>query len=154
MFGRKKVEEPEVIEKPIERKPVVPVFTPSRVTTIARDVTLTGDFITNDLMEIKGNIKGNIISEGKVHVAEGGLLRGDVKATDILVDGSVDGKVIISNVAEISNTGSLQGTLETKTLVTNPQSHFDGRLSMIPERMKPHVDPIPEPDQDSSPIEY
>ena len=89
-------------------------------------------------------------AETKIHIAEGGMLNGDAKATDILVDGEVDGKIVISNIAEISDTGSMQGALEVKTLVTNPGSHFDGRLSIVPERMKPHVDIS----EDSSAIEY
>ena len=149
MFGKKKVEEPVVIEKP--QPQAAPVFTPSRVTTIAKDVTLVGDFVTGDMLEIKGTLKGNVISETRIHVANGGLLKGDAKASDILIDGEADGKIIIGNVAEVSDTGSLMGTLETKTFVTHPQSHFDGRLALIPERMKPHAEPDSE---DASVIEY
>ena len=148
MFGKKRPEEPVVIEKPVEKE--APKFVPSRVTTIAKDVTLVGDFITADTLEIRGTLKGDVISETKIHIAEGGMLNGDAKATDILVDGEVDGKIVISNIAEISDTGSMQGALEVKTLVTNPGSHFDGRLSIVPERMKPHVDIS----EDSSAIEY
>ena len=148
MFGRKKPEEPVVIEKPVVKE--APKFVPSRVTTIAKDVTLVGDFITADTLEIKGTLKGDVASETKIHVAESGVLNGDVKATDILVDGEVDGNMIISNIAEISDTGSMQGSLEVKTLLTNPGSHFDGRLSIIPERMKPHADVS----EDASAIEY
>jgi len=153
MFGRKKYEEPEevVIQKP-EPVKEEPKFVPSRVTTIGKDVTLVGDFVTSDTLEIKGTLKGNIISDVKVHVAQGGILNGDAKASDILVDGDVDGTIIINNVAEISNTGSMQGNLETKTFVTNRESHFEGRLSIIPDRMKHREEPAPEPD--SSAIQY
>jgi cytoskeletal protein CcmA (bactofilin family) len=150
MFGRKRQEEPEpvVIEKPVA--PERPRYVPARVTTIGRDVTLVGDFITSDTLEIKGTLKGNVVSDTRIHIAESGVLNGDAKATDILVDGVADGRIIISNVAEISNTGSLQGALEVKTLVTNPGSHFDGKLSIIPERMKVHEEIV----EDSSAIEY
>ena len=150
MFGRKRQEEPEpvVIEKPVA--PERPRYVPARVTTIGRDVTLVGDFITSDTLEIKGTLKGNVVSDTRIHIAESGVLNGDAKATDILVDGVADGRIMISNVAEISNTGSLQGALEVKTLVTNPGSHFDGKLSIIPERMKVHEEIV----EDSSDIEY
>ena len=148
MFGKKKQEEPVVIEKPEVRE--APRYVPSRVTTIAKDVTLVGDFITADTLEIKGTLNGDVVSETRIHVAEGGVLKGNAKASDILVDGEVDGKIIVSNIAEISDTGSLQGALEVKTLVTNPGSHFDGRLSIIPERMKPRSDVS----EDASAIEY
>ena len=150
MFGRKRQEEPEpvVIEKPVA--PERPRYVPARVTTIGRDVTLVGDFITSDTLEIKGTLKGNVVSDTRIHIAESGVLNGDAKATDILVDGVADGRIMISNVAEISNTGSLQGALEVKTLVTNPGSHFDGKLSITPERMKVHEEIV----EDSSAIEY
>ena len=149
MFGKKKPEEPVVIEKPTVKEEA-PKFVPSRVTTIGKDVTLVGDFITADTLEVRGTLKGDVVSETKIHIAEGGSLNGDVKATDILVDGQVDGRIVISNIAEISDTGSMQGALEVKTLVTNPGSYFDGRLSIVPERMKPHVDIS----DDASAIEY
>ena len=148
MFGRKRTEEPvPVVEKPVE--PKAPSFVPSRVTTIGKGVTLIGDFITSDTLEIKGTLKGDIVSESKIHIAEGGFLNGDAKASDVLVDGEIDGTLIISNVAEISDTGSLKGALDVKTLITNPGSHFDGRLTITPERMK-----APEEVPDSSEIEY
>ncbi len=150
MFGRKKPDEPVVIEKPVIKEPEPPRFVPSRITTIGKDVTLVGDFITADALEIKGTLRGDVISETKIHIAQGGILNGDAKASDILVDGSVEGTMVISNVAEISDTGSLQGALEVKTLITNPGSHFDGRLSIVPERMKPRQDAV----EDSSAIEY
>ncbi|MBO4818625.1 MAG: polymer-forming cytoskeletal protein [Firmicutes bacterium] len=150
MFGKKKPEEPVVIEKPVVKEETPARFVPSRVTTIGKDVTLVGDFITADTLEIRGTLKGDVVSETKIHIAEGGTLNGDAKATDILVDGQVDGRIVISNIAEISDTGSMQGALEVKTLVTNPGSHFDGRLSIVPERMKPHVDVS----EDASAIEY
>ena len=150
MFGRKKPDEPVVIEKPVIKEPEPPRFVPSRITTIGKDVTLVGDFITGDALEIKGTLRGDVISETKIHIAQGGILNGDAKASDILVDGSVEGTMVISNVAEISDTGSLQGALEVKTLITNPGSHFDGRLSIVPERMKPRQDAV----EDSSAIEY
>ncbi len=150
MFGRKKPDEPVAIEKPVIKEPEPPRFVPSRITTIGKDVTLVGDFITGDALEIKGTLRGDVISETKIHIAQGGILNGDAKASDILVDGSVEGTMVISNVAEISDTGSLQGALEVKTLITNPGSHFDGRLSIVPERMKPQQDAV----EDSSAIEY
>ena len=150
MFGRKKPDEPVVIEKPVIKEPEQPRFVPSRITTIGKDVTLVGDFITGDALEIKGTLRGDVISETKIHIAQGGILNGDAKASDILVDGNVEGTMVISNVAEISDTGSLQGALEVKTLITNPGSHFDGRLSIVPERMKPQQDAV----EDSSAIEY
>ena len=150
MFGKKKPEEPVVVEKPVAREPEKPRFVPSKVTTIGKDVTLVGDFITGDTLEIKGTLRGDVISETKIHIAQGGSMSGDAKASDILVDGSVEGTMVISNVAEISDTGSLQGALEVKTLITNPGSHFDGRLSIIPERMKPREETA----EDSSAIEY
>ena len=147
MFGKKKVEEP-VIQQPVEKKE--PEFVPSKVTTIAKDVTLVGDFVTQDTIELKGTVRGNIISGAKVHVAQGGMLQGSAKATDITVDGTVDGNVTISNTSEISDTGSLEGSLETKTFITCNGSHFDGKLKIVPERMTSEEKAA----EDSSTIQY
>ncbi len=148
MFGRKKQEEPEVIVKPEVKQPAA--YVPSRLTTIGKGVVLVGDFITADTLEIKGALKGDVLSEGKIHVAEGGVLNGDAKASDVLVGGEINGNLVISNIAEVSDTGSFQGSLETKKFVTNPGSYFEGKLTMIPDRMKQKE----EETEDSSTIEY
>ena len=148
MFGKKKAEE----VKPAAPAPVVPEtpkFVPTRITTIGRDVTFEGDFITNDPIEVKGTVKGSIFSKTDIHISEEGFLNGDAKAEDIRIDGTVDGTVVIDNVTQISQTGTMTGSLKTGKFQIDPRAYFDGRLQMTSARQVAAED---QP-EDATPIE-
>ena len=157
MFGKKEINEnqefeymsePQVREStqelpPIEEAPkqpnddasantetaAKPEYSPSSVTVVGRGITFVGDFVSEDPIEIRGALNGNIVSSNVVHVAKDGLLYGGAKAFELQVDGIVEGTSVIKTYSIISDTGSYKGKLSTGLLRTSPDAFFEGHLS-------------------------
>lgn len=153
MFGKKKTEEPviaaePVIEEPAAREPepieIEPEFVPAKTTVIAPGVTMVGDFITQDPMEIRGEIRGNVISEKSMHIFANGKLTGDAKVLDLSIDGKAEGKLIVDELTTLSDTGAIKGSLKTSRFSSAPGSSFSGNFSMEP-KAAPVKEPEPAP---------
>ena len=141
MFGRKKPEEPIIEEKPVitsEQADVKEIkYTASKVTVIGEGVSMVGDFVTNDPIELKGTLRGSVISDTSLHIAKTGKMNGDAKISDISVDGVVDGTLVVEGLASISNTGVMKGSLQTARFASEPGSIFDGTFTMSTPKKKP-----------------
>lgn len=150
MFGRKKPEpaQEEIIvkvEEPVaEPEPVVEVKKEVKPagTFIAEGVTLVGNFETSDDFEIKGTVRGMVISTNTMHIDSTGALYGDAKVKNLYVDGEVEGSVIVEKASVISESGRLKGNLATATFQTDPGSYFDGALKLEVPKKAPEPAPV------------
>lgn len=124
------IQGPQPLTRPEEEVPKQPVFIPSEVTVVGHGITLVGDFISEEPIEINGVLKGNVVSSSTVHVAKDGLLQGGAKAFELQVDGNVEGSSVIKTYSIISDTGSYRGKLQTGLLRTAPDAFFEGQLSL------------------------
>ena len=144
MFGRKKTEEVETVTVQTNEKPkeaAKPVFKPSSKTVIAEGVSMVGDFVTTDPIEISGNVRGNIISESSIHVSKSGLLRGDARVADLTIDGTIEGSMVVEGLASITDSGVMRGSLQTSRFASQPGSVFDGTFTMSSAKKKTEETP-------------
>lgn len=133
MFGKKKPDEinTEALQvETVPQKPAAPKYAPSKKTVIADGVTMVGDFVTSDPMEINGTVKGNVVSEKNLYVSRTGRLRGDARVSELLVDGNVQGAIVVEGLSTISGSGIMRGSLQTARFASEPGSVFDGTFSM------------------------
>ena len=142
MFGRKKTDEAENKQVQSAQQPDTgqqspkQAFTPSTKTVIADGVSMVGDFVTSDPIEIKGDVQGTIFSDSTMHVAQSGVLHGEAKVSELTVDGTVDGSMVVDGLASISNTGVVKGSLQTARFASQPGSVFDGTFTMAIAKKK------------------
>lgn len=145
MFGKKKPEpaeeeiivkvEPVIEAEPVaaEKKEVKPAGT-----FIAEGVTFIGNFETGDDFEIKGTVRGTVVSTKPMHIDSTGALYGDAKVESLYVDGEVEGTVVVEDLSVLSETGKLKGNLSTAKLQSAPGSAFEGSLKMeLPKKAQP-----------------
>ncbi|MGP1958775.1 MAG: bactofilin family protein [Arsenophonus sp. NC-CH8-MAG3] len=79
------------------------------VTTISKESFFKGDVTILGDINVWGNIKGNItVTEGTIHIMQGGKIEGEIQASDIIIDGLVDGACLGNNLDILEN-GELRG---------------------------------------------
>jgi cytoskeletal protein CcmA (bactofilin family) len=61
---------------------------------VTRDSTFKGDIVTNDCVEISGEFIGSIECKKDLIINEFGSVTGDVKASRVITEGKIDGKVL------------------------------------------------------------
>ena len=74
---------------------------------------------------LNGDIKGNKL----VHIGKTGLVKGNVTAETVVVDGEVSGEILADKV-EIGTTGKAYATITSAVFVIQEGGVFEGRKKM------------------------
>jgi cytoskeletal protein CcmA (bactofilin family) len=92
--------------------------------TIRGDLTATGGF------RIDGTIEGSVESKAAIVIGESGVVRGDVRGTDIVVAGQVVGNITCSGHLEILAKGRIEGDIDAKSVRIETGGVFRGLSRM------------------------
>lgn len=91
---------------------------------------IIGNIETNGDIRIDGNIEGNIISKGKVVIGANGLVKGEVQCANAELSGSLEGKILVSDLLSLKSTSKLTGEMKVGKLSIEPGAIFIGNCSM------------------------
>lgn len=97
---------------------------------IGKGTVLEGNIETSGNIRIEGRIIGNIKSRSKVALGSSSLVDGNVAAQNADIEGTVKGKVEISDLLVLKATGTVQGDIVTGKLVVEPGAVFNGTCKM------------------------
>jgi cytoskeletal protein CcmA (bactofilin family) len=81
-----------------------------------------GDF------EVRGRVQGDIVLDGRVLVAAGGLVLGTIEALHIAVSGTVRGDLIAEDGVEISGSGQVEGNVTSPRVAIEAGAKVRGHL--------------------------
>ena len=146
LFGKKEPEgrtpgaqpPPAKKDMPVEQKKAAPSSKPG---TAARDSSKDTTYLGKNL-KINGNVtgEGNLIIlgtfdgefklKGQLKVAQGAVIKGNIEATGVSVNGKVDGTIVASERILLDNTASMKGRLVTPKISIQDGAVFDGELQM------------------------
>jgi cytoskeletal protein CcmA (bactofilin family) len=91
---------------------------------------ITGNIETNGDIRIDGNIEGNIVSKGKVVVGNNGMVKGEIHCVNAELSGSVDGKLVVSELLSLKTTCRITGDIKIGKLSIEPGAMFSGVCHM------------------------
>jgi len=91
---------------------------------------ITGDVSTNGDIRIDGLLTGNLKTKGKLVIGETGSIKGEITCKNSVVEGSVNGKIIVSELLTMKATSSLKGDINTRRLAIEPGAKFTGNCNM------------------------
>jgi cytoskeletal protein CcmA (bactofilin family) len=77
-----------------------------------------------------GTIEGNCEIEGPVTLAEGGTWQGTLRATDVVVAGTVKGDVIARQRVEVAGTARIIGSLAGNSIAVAEGAIIDGEIKV------------------------
>ena len=100
-------------------------------TVIGAHASFKGDLETNKPLRIDGRFEGRICSESLVMVSEDAEHKGDMRCSDLHVDGTAEGTIVCSNRLELTSKGAVTGVVTTKNLVLVPGALLNGQCNMI-----------------------
>jgi cytoskeletal protein CcmA (bactofilin family) len=96
---------------------------------IAKDLKINGELKSTGLIEIEGNIIGNIKSN-TVTIRESGFVNGEIQADVLNVKGRFDGKIKVKTL-NISEKANITGTMEYSILSVEDGAFIDGTFKCI-----------------------
>jgi cytoskeletal protein CcmA (bactofilin family) len=93
---------------------------------LGQSLTIRGDLKADGGFRIDGNVEGNVESKSAIVVGESGVVRGDVRGTDIVVAGTIQGNVTCTGHLEILATGRIAGEIDAKSFRIETGGVFRG----------------------------
>lgn len=103
------------------------------INQIGLGTEITGDISTNGDIRFEGSLFGNLRTKGKVVVGETGNVKGEINCKNSVIEGKIEGKIIVSELLTLKATSSLKGDIITRRLAIEPGAKFTGNCSMEAE---------------------
>ncbi len=109
------------------------------INLIGTGTTIEGNIVSNGDIRIDGGLKGNLSTKGKVIVGDTGKVSGEVNCRNFEVEGSVDGKVFVSELLSLRSKSKILGDITTNKLAIEPGAVFTGKCDMSASNPTPNV---------------
>jgi cytoskeletal protein CcmA (bactofilin family) len=97
---------------------------------LGKSLVVQGDLKADGAFRIDGTVEGNVLSKSAVYIGEGGVVRGDVSGSDVVIAGQVSGNVSCTGHLEIVATGRIEGDLDAKSVRIETGGVFRGTSRM------------------------
>lgn len=94
---------------------------------------ITGDVSTNGDIRFDGILTGNLKTKGKVVIGETGAIKGEINCKNSVVEGKIEGKMIVGELLTLKATSSFTGDISTRRLAIEPGAKFSGNCNMSAE---------------------
>lgn len=105
-------------------------------TLISQGCKFQGNLYSPSYTRIDGTIDGNLTGDSGIVLGEKGIVTGDIKATEVIVFGTVKGNVTCDSLV-IKTNGSVNGDIAVNTLTTEKGATYNGTCRMGAEQL-PH----------------
>jgi cytoskeletal protein CcmA (bactofilin family) len=97
---------------------------------LGASLTIRGDLTADGGFRIDGTVEGHVESKAAIVVGESGVVRGDLRGTDIVVAGRIEGNVSCSGHLEILTKGRIEGDIDAKSVRIETGGVFRGTSRM------------------------
>ena len=105
-------------------------------TVMAEDFFFEGQMVFEKPLLVKGKFKGDIKSQGELHINEGAEMDARIEAGKVWLKGRVKGEIKAHEKLELFSSAVMEGNISTPELIVQSGCRFRGCCEM-PERPKP-----------------
>lgn len=114
-----------------------PVYEIGMIATVfGSDTQFFGDLSFKKSLQINGTFEGEISSGGYLVIGEGAVVKANINAKAVIVNGTVYGNIEAKEKLEIQSKGKVYGNIRTAKLKIADGVIFEGSCEMI----KPYED--------------
>ena len=117
-------------KKSSESKPIInKSMSTDVITLIGEGFLIEGNITSPSSTRLDGTVKGNINGKGTLIIGEKGIVSGEVKASEVIVHGKVEGNVY-SDKLIIKSGGAINGDVSSKSLIIEDGGVYNGKCIM------------------------
>ncbi|EAJ0328711.1 polymer-forming cytoskeletal protein [Campylobacter lari] len=106
------------------------IATVSETTVVSNGAKIEGKFYFDSMLHLDGEITGVIDSSNVIVIGKSGVLKGQVKANKIVINGVFEGEMQVDSL-EILSGGVLNGNIIVKQLSIENGGKFNGSSKII-----------------------
>lgn len=104
---------------------------------IDRGVEIVGDVVITDGLRIDGHVQGDVRAKadarGLLVLSEHGSVRGSVQAYDAVINGTVEGDVVVEHFLELQPNARVTGSISYRRMRMECGATVNGRLEHLAE---------------------
>jgi cytoskeletal protein CcmA (bactofilin family) len=97
---------------------------------IAAGMKIIGDIESSGVVKIEGVVEGAVRGARQLLLGRQGTIRGDVRAQEAVIGGTVIGTITADERVEIQGTSRVQGDIQTKSIVVLEGGVINGNVRM------------------------
>ena len=98
---------------------------------LSADVEVYGDLKVSGSILVYGKIFGSVESKGSIRMGKGSFIKGEVKAIEAVINGNINGDVVVNGKVTLGPHSHLMGNLTAGILVIQEGARFDGLCNMV-----------------------
>jgi cytoskeletal protein CcmA (bactofilin family) len=99
-------------------------------TSIPEGLTIRGELSGSESVELLGTLEGPLTTEGFCHIHERGSLRGRLSATDVIVEGELEGDIFARGKVELGAGARVKAEIRAQAIAIADGCYFDGQIHM------------------------
>ena len=112
----------------------VPPVSPQQSSMLGRSVVIKGELAGKEDLMIEGQFEGTIdVAEHTVTVGPQGQVKSEIRARQVVVHGSVAGKITAREKIESRRTGNVVGDLVAAGVAIEDGAYFKGSIEILRE---------------------
>jgi len=101
---------------------------------VSRQIVIEGEVSGEENLHVDGRVKGSIRLAGDLFVGTGGVVEADVDARNVIVQGTVTGKVLARKQFELRPAGRFNGECTAAAYEIREGASFEGISKMYSTR--------------------
>jgi cytoskeletal protein CcmA (bactofilin family) len=101
------------------------------MTHIGKSVVFDGELTSDEDLRFEGTLKGHIhLREAMLTIGEGATVEADIRARQVVVQGTVRGSISAGQRIELAATAKVDGSLTAERVVIAEGARFNGGVDM------------------------
>lgn len=109
----------------------LPGYPVGTMTTIGHSITIKGEVSSDESLRVDGNIRGQIhMRDAELTIGPSARVEADLRATRVLVLGTVRGNIVASARVELGASSNVTGDITSDTVVLVDGARYHGRVDM------------------------
>ena len=101
------------------------------MTNIGPGITINGELTSNESLRLDGSVSGQVLlRDAELTIGQSARVDADVRATRVLVLGTVNGNIAASERIELGANALVTGSLSANKVVIVDGARFSGRVDM------------------------
>jgi cytoskeletal protein CcmA (bactofilin family) len=99
-------------------------------TYVGKNLKIKGNISGEGSIIILGSFDGQFDLKGQLKIAQGAKVKGKLRATNIFVNGNIDGEIAATEKVQLENTARIKGGIVTPSISVLEGAMFDGEIKM------------------------
>jgi cytoskeletal protein CcmA (bactofilin family) len=123
--------------------PAVTTIVPKQSAVIGPSMTIKGEIRAREELLVDGEVEGLLESQSLLTVGPNGKVRGNIKAREVAIFGSVRGNVDVTEKIAIREQGSLIGDIKGAGISIDDGAYFKGSIDIVRPEPKAIAKAVP-----------